>query len=262
MSNLNLVICPDPEALAMRAAELIVDSAREAIERRGRFTLVLSGGSTPEKTYRRLADPEMAAAVDWSKTCLFFGDERFVPPDDPVSNFGMARRSLLEHVNVPRQNIFAVPTDCQSADQAAREYGQTLARFFGLPAGSAPAPSFDLVLLGLGDDSHTASLFPGMQALVESDTWVTWSPPGTLPPPVDRVTLTFPILNQARGVMFLVGGEKKAGVLHEILEGQPLVTKAPAAGIRPASGTVTWLVDKPAARLLSPAFQSRFPAVR
>lgn len=251
MSNVNLSICPDPDALALRAADLIVRSAIEAIEQRGRFTLVLAGGATPEKTYRRLAGSENAQKIDWSRIFVFLGDERFVPPNDPVSNFGMVQRSLLDHVPVPKANVFPISTDCQSADKAAQQYGQMLARFFAQTLETAAPSSFDLILLGLGDDGHTASLFPGMPALEVNDAWVTWSPSGTLPPPVDRVTLTFPIINQARRVLFLVAGEKKAHVLHEILDSEPLFTKYPAAGVRPTAGSVTWLVDEMAAKLLT-----------
>ena len=248
----NLMVFPDPDALAISAAEFIVRAARDAIDQRGRFTLALAGGSTPEKTYRRLASSEMAGKIDWSKSYLFMGDERFVPAADPASNFGMAQRSLLNHVPVPKGNVFPVPTESRAVSVAAQQYHQTLARFFGQVGDTAP-PRFDLILLGLGDDGHIASLFPGMPSLVVDDCWVTWSPPGTLPPPVDRVTMTFPVLNHARSVLFLVAGDKKSDVLHEILEGHPSVQKPPAAGIRPVAGTVTWLLDKAAASNINSA---------
>jgi 6-phosphogluconolactonase len=251
MSDPNhLTICPDVDSLAARAAETIVRMAREAIAQRGRFTLVLAGGSTPEKTYQRLANSEMASKIDWAKAFLFMGDERFVPADDPASNFGMVHRSLLCHGQVPTQNVFPVPTDCESAGQAASQYGELISQFFGQALDTAPPPTFDMVLLGLGDDGHTASLFPGMPALAVKDAWLTSTPPGRLPPPVDRVTMTFPILNQARHVLFLVAGEKKAQILQEILEEEPLVTKYPAAGIRSAAGGASWLIDEGAAKLL------------
>lgn len=253
----NLMICPDADALAARATELIVAAAREAISQRDRFTFVLSGGSTPEKTYRHLASPKTVATIDWSKSCLFVGDERFVPYDNAASNFGMFQRSLLAHVPVPKENVFPMPTDCESAAQAALQYAQTLARFFGQGAGTFPPPSFDMLLLGLGDDGHTASLFPGMPALDVTDAWVTSSPPGVLPPPVERVTFTFPLLKRARHVLFLVAGENKAEVMREILEGRPSLSKSPAAGVRPESGALTWLVDEAAARLLSPAVREK-----
>lgn len=254
MSNSkDLIVCSDADALAVRAAELIVRLAQQAIAQRGRFTLVLAGGSTPEKTYQCLANSETAAKIDWSKTFLFFGDERFVPADDFASNFGMVQRALLCRGHAPMENVFPVPTACEMAEIAAYEYGEQIAQFFGQTVRTAPPPSFDLVLLGLGDDGHTASLFPDMPALEVRDAWVTSSPPGRLPPPVERVTLTFPILNQARHVLFLVAGEKKASVLHEILESEPPVKKYPAAGIQPAGGTLTWLVDEAAANLLTPS---------
>jgi 6-phosphogluconolactonase len=251
MSNRIIEIVADADVLARTAADRIARAARESVDRCGRFTLVLTGGSTPEKTYVCLASPERSGAVDWSRTYLFFGDERFVPPEDPASNFGMARRSLLAHVPVPAAHIFPMTTSATSAREAAEQYARDLAHFCGLPAHSSPSPCFDLVLLGLGDDGHTASLFPGKPALNESEKWVTWSPPGRLPPPVDRITLTFPVFNAARQVLFLVSGERKADVLKEVLEEKPPRDKYPAAGVSPLSGTVTWLLDAAAASRLS-----------
>jgi 6-phosphogluconolactonase len=244
-----LVVCRDADQLAAAAADRILQAADEAVRARGRFTLVLSGGSTPEKTYTLLAQPERASRIDWSKTYLFFGDERCVPRDDPRGNYHMAALSLLGRAPVPADHVFPVPTDAKGPADAAA-YARTLAAFFALPPEGSP-PRFDLVLLGLGDDGHTASLFPGAAALAEDRAWVTWSPPGTLPPPVDRVTLTFPVLNAARRVMFLVAGANKAGPLLDVLEGQPTPNERPAAGVRPAEGELTWLVDEAAARLLA-----------
>jgi len=241
----------DAAALAASAADLIIHSARESIAARGWFTLVLAGGSTPEKTYALLGQRERVAAIDWSRVSLFFGDERFVPADNPASNFGMVRRSLLAQVPIPAAQVFPMLTSAASATEAAELYAGDLARFFGGAAHSAPLPRFDLILLGLGDDGHTASLFPAKPALCEERKWVTWSPPGALPPPVDRITLTFPVLNAARGILFLVAGEKKAGVLKEVLEDEPPRDKYPAAGVRPVDGVVTWLVDAAAASRLS-----------
>src|SRR5947209_1703520 len=242
--------CPDADALALRAAEAIVEAAAAAVHERGRFTLALAGGSTPEKTYGLLAQPRLAALVDWAKAFLFLGDERFVPPDDPRSNYGMAKRSLLDRVPVPPDQVFPIPTDGPDAATAAAAYARTLAAAFGVPS-DGPPPRFDLILLGLGDDAHTASLFPGKPALNETRAWVTASPPGVLPPPVDRVTLTFPALNAARAVLFLVAGDKKAAVVKEVIESPPDPMTRPASAVRPTDGTVTWLLDEPAARLLA-----------
>jgi 6-phosphogluconolactonase len=245
-----IIICKDAGELAAGAAERILRAAGEAIVARGRFTLALSGGSTPEKTYALLAQPERAARLDWTKTYLFFGDERFVLPDDTRSNLQMAKRSLLDRVSIPPGHLFAVPTGAKSPAEGAAAYAQTLATFFAQPL-DGPPPRLDLILLGLGDDGHTASLFPGAAALTEDRAWVTWSPPGVLPPPVDRITLTFPALNAARQVLFLVAGVNKAEPLRDVLEGNALRERRPAAGIRPADGTLTWLVDEAAAGLLA-----------
>jgi 6-phosphogluconolactonase len=235
--------------LAVRAAEIVIQAARDAVAQRGRFTFVLSGGSTPEKTYALLAEADRAAAIDWPRVYLFFGDERLVPAEDPRSNFGLIRKNLLSRIPVPPANIFPVPTQGRNAAEASAAYAQMLAEFFSLSENIPPR--FDLILLGLGGDGHIASLFPFADALYVTDTWATWTSPGTLPPPVDRITLTYPVLNAARQIVFLVSGRDKASALRDVLEGQASYEDRPAAGVRPADGTVIWLVDKEAARLLT-----------
>ena len=252
MTEPRIEICTDAEALAERAAALIIEAAREAVTHRGRFLFVLAGGSTPEKTYRLLAGPERCHAIDWAKTVIFFGDERFVPPEDPASNFGMSNRALLSKIAIPPAQVLAVPTAEKSSAAAAAACSRELGRVFNQAPDSLPLPRFDLVLLGLGDDGHTASLFPGKAALHVHDRWVTASPPGVLPPPVERITMTFPVLNAARQIVFLVAGGKKAAVVREILDESPGVEKYPAAGIVPVNGTLTWLLDRTAASQLSP----------
>jgi 6-phosphogluconolactonase len=245
-----VVILPDADALAAAAAERITAAAAAAIRARGRFTLVLSGGSTPERTYSLLAAPPWSNRIDWPRTCLFFGDERFVSPDDPRSNYAMARRSLLSPLSLAADHVFPILTDKKTPAESAAAYAEVLGRFFNLPA-SADPPRFDLILLGLGDDGHTASLFPHARALEEKQAWATWSPPGVLPPPVERVTLTFPVLNAARQVMFLVAGVNKAQPVHKVIGGLASVAEAPAAGVKPERGAVTWLVDAAAASQLN-----------
>jgi 6-phosphogluconolactonase len=246
MSAPNVEVFNGPDDLAGRAAGLIRAAAAVAVGERGRFTLALAGGSTPEKAYRLLAADDGAR---WDRTLLFFGDERFVPADDPRSNLAMVRRSLLTGP-VTAARVFPVPTARPSAADAARAYAATLAAELGVPP-DGPPPRFDMVLLGLGDDGHTASLFPGQPALSERDAWVVSSPPGVLPPPVDRVTFTFPTLNAARAVLFLVAGANKAEALRDVLEGGADRERRPAAGVRPTAGSVTWLIDEAAAGLLS-----------
>ncbi|MGD0383928.1 MAG: 6-phosphogluconolactonase [Thermoguttaceae bacterium] len=243
-------ICADSHALAFRAADIVIQAARDAVAQRGRFTFVLCGGSTPEKTYALLAEADRAAAIDWPRVYLFFGDERLVPAEDPRSNFGLIRKNLLARVPIPPANIFPVPTQGRNAAEAAAAYAKMLADFFSKPEQTVP-PRFDLIFLGLGGDGHTASLFPFAEALDVTDTWATWTSPGTMPPPVDRITLTYPVLNAARQVIFLVSGKDKASALRDVLEGQASYEDRPAAGVRPADGTVIWLVDKEAARLLT-----------
>ena len=247
---MNPIVCETPAELAARAADLIVEIAREAIRQRGRFTWVLAGGSTPGSSYLLLAHPERAAAIAWEDVFVFLGDERMVPPDDPRSNFGMARQTLLDRVPIPAAHLFPILTEAATAPAAAAEYEARLKRFFATDESASLAggwPQFDLILLGLGEDGHTASLFPGAAALEVEYRWVTSSPPGSLPPPFDRVTLTFPVLNHARHVVFLVSGKRKAAVLREVLAGNTSRADWPAAGVRPIAGELTWLVDRAAA---------------
>ena len=250
MTKPKITICTDATALALNAAQLISLAAKQSISARGKFTLVLAGGSTPEKTYELLGNVDKQTDVDWQSTYLFFGDERFVPHDDPRSNFGMARRTLTSRVPLPPEHIFAIPTHFPTAAASAAQYAESIARFFGIADAAAP-PVFDLVLLGLGDDGHTASLFPEMPALSVADRWTAATPPGRLPPPIERITLTFPLLNSARQILFLVAGANKAQVVREIFQGSPPISHFPAAGIRPSDGTVEWLLDQAAARALA-----------
>ncbi len=248
---MNIIVCKDSAELNAQAADAIVSQAQAAIDARGRFTIALAGGSTPEDTYALLAQAPRTTSIDWQRTFVFMSDERCVPFDDPRSNFGEARRNLVAKVPLPPANVLPIPTEAGTPDQIAARYAHTLAEFFGTEEGAAP-PAFDLVLLGLGDDGHCASLFPGKPTLEETSKWVASSTPGTLPPPVDRVTFTFPLINAARAVMFLVGGAKKASAVQDVLEGAPPVFKRPSAGVHPTNGTLTWLLDEDAASLLSP----------
>jgi len=246
----NITVFPSQAALSDHAADLFARAAREAVATRGRFTVALTGGSSPHKTYELLAQAPRSARIDWANVFVFLGDERFVPFDDDRSNYGMCRRLLLDHVPLKDEQVFPIPTNAATPEEAADEYARTLTRALGQTAGGPP-PALDLVLLGMGDDGHCASLFPGMPTLRVQDRWVVSSPPGTLPPPVDRVTCTFPVLNAARQVVFLVNGEKKATAVRDIFEGWAGVEQHPAAGVRPSAGTLTWLLDETAAGLLT-----------
>jgi len=233
------VVLPDPAAVAEAAADRFVAAARNAIRRRGRFMVALSGGSTPKAVYGLLAAPPRASAVDWSRVELFWGDERAVPPDDPASNFGLARDLLLGHVSGPRAGqVHRMPADARNRDLAARRYQEALARTFRLDAAGTERPSFDLIWLGMGGDGHTASLFPGSPLLAERKRWVVPvdAPPSA--PIAGRLSLTLPVLNAARSVMFVVTGADKFPALSVVRSGS---RRLPAGLVRARS--TLWLVD-------------------
>ena len=243
-------ILKDSDELSAHAADLFVRVVQDAIRARGRAMLALAGGSTPQKTYGLLAQPARRSRIDWARSYLFFGDERFVPPYDPESNFAMVQRTLIAPAASPAAHVFPVPTQLETAAAAAAEYAATLRRTFGMRESLDP-PRFDLILLGLGEDGHTASLSPGAASLRVTDRWVVASPPGTLTPRVERITLTFPVLNAAREVVFLVSGETKAEALQDVLEGPPRREERPASYVSPVDGALTWLVDESAAGRLT-----------
>jgi len=239
----DLQVLEDTAALAQTAAERFVAASEEAIENRGRFMVALSGGSTPQETYSRLADPTLATKVSWRNVHLFWGDERCVPPEHPDSNYRMARKTMIQKVPIPQANVHRIHGEL-APDLAAETYEEELRSVFG----SEDRPRFDLVFLGLGKDGHTASLFPGSPALRETKHWVMAVFVETLQ--VWRVTLTPPVLNSARQLSFLVAGKSKAKRLHEVLEGETQPEALPAKLIQPLNGQVTWLIDQAAAAKL------------
>lgn len=238
-----LVRLPDAAALARAAAEEVARRAQAAVAARGAFTLALSGGSTPRALYRLLADPAepFRARVPWPAVHAFFGDERAVPQESPEANARTAREALLAHV--PLGSVHRIEGE-QGAEEAARRYEDDLYAFFG----DVPLPTFDLVLLGLGEDGHTASLFPGSPALEERRRWVVAGPPG-LPPRVERITLTLPALEAARAALFLVAGADKAEALRRLLRPRPGEPPIPAALLHP-QGELLVLADAAAASAL------------
>jgi 6-phosphogluconolactonase len=244
-----LKIYRDADELAAKASLAIARAAAESIRHRGRFTLVLAGGSTPRKTYELLAAGEGENNIDWSPAFLFFGDERFVSHEDSRSNYQMVYEALLSVAPITSEQVLAVDTSLPTAADSADDYAKRVARFFAQPPGTMPI--FDMILLGLGDDGHTASLFPGAEALAVDNRIATWSPPGVLPPPVDRITFTYPVLNAAREVLFLVSGANKAPALHDILSGKADRMVRPAAGVVPEQGRLVWMVDRAAAGSLA-----------
>jgi 6-phosphogluconolactonase len=237
---LNLLVYETPQELAEAAARDFATKAQAAIAERGSFTVALAGGSTPEATYEILAR-DYADELDWSKVHVFFGDERTVPPDHEDSNYRMAQRTLLSHVLVG--SIHRMRGELPPAEAAAA-YEEELREFFGA---SDEPPSLDLILLGIGEDGHTASLFPETSALEIHDPWVVANP--VLKLETTRLTLTAPVINSARAVNFLVAGEGKAEALKQILEEDADPRQYPAKLIQPAVGPV-WMVDRAAAKFL------------
>ncbi|MFZ0939434.1 MAG: 6-phosphogluconolactonase [Candidatus Sulfotelmatobacter sp.] len=235
-----------PQELFQAAAEEVLQSAREAITGRGRFTIALSGGSTPRNLYTLIA-ANASTSLPWDKVFFFWGDERHVPPTDAESNYRMANEALLSKVPVPPANIFAIPTENPDASAVAEAYEKTLRKFFALQPGEFPR--FDLILLGMGPDGHCASLFPETGALKEKSRLVVANWVEKLH--TNRITLTLPVLNAARRVAFLVSGSDKAAVLHEVLEGNAPGEKYPSKLVRPSDGKLIWFVDRGAASQLS-----------
>jgi 6-phosphogluconolactonase len=231
------------ESLSHAAAGIFVQQARQAVEAHGRFSVALSGGHTPRRTYELLARPPFRDRVAWTQVHVFWGDERCVPPDHPRSNERMVRQALLDHVPVPPAQIH--PIRCiQSPQEAAEQYEALLQEFF-----RDQPPSFDLIFLGLGEDGHTASLFPETPVLSEQERWV--SDVHMVGQELDRVTLTAPLINQAALVTFLVAGIAKAGSLRAVLEGLSDPHRLPAQLIQPTQGELQWLVDQEASSLVS-----------
>ena len=247
MAELNEVrIFDDPSDLMRAAAGEIVPATRTAVDERGRFTWALAGGSTPRALYRLLASDPYRERMPWSAIHFFWGDERHVPPDHPDSNFRMAREAMLDVVPVPPENIHRVRAEEPGAQRAAAEYEAALRSFFALAPGDFPR--FDLILLGLGKEGHTASLFPESEVLRERERLV--AAPWVEAQKTFRVTLTPPVLNHARRAMFLVSGEEKAEALRAVLEGPREPERYPAQIVE---GDRLWMVDRPAARLLKAA---------
>jgi 6-phosphogluconolactonase len=235
-------VLPSVDALAEAAAREIVDAAQRAIALRDRFLVALAGGRTPIRTYEALASPPLKDEVDWGGVEFFWSDERAVRPEDPDSNYGMARDVLLAPLGIEDRRVHRMAAEGKDLDRAARDYEAELVRVAGVP------PVLDLVLLGIGADGHTASLFPGTPAPAEANRWVVASrrPDST----GGRLTLTFPTIFAARQIMVLVAGVDKAEALHLAMEGGPVMS-LPSQRLQEAGSRVAWFVDADAARLTS-----------
>jgi 6-phosphogluconolactonase len=231
-------VSPDAAALAERAAAWVVETQAAAIASRGAFTIALAGGSTPRALYQRLASAPHRDRLDWPRWHVYFGDERACPPDHPESNFRLARETLLDQVPIPSAQVHRMEAERPDLDAAAAEYSVLLEAT--LPTGPAGAPRLDCILLGIGTDGHTASLFPGTPALDVVDAWATRGL--ATYEPYDRITVTFPLINGGASVAFLVSGESKRAALAGVVAGT-----VPAARVRPTHGELRWFLDRAAA---------------
>jgi 6-phosphogluconolactonase len=243
-----VILQPDAPAIFRAAAEEFVRAALAAVQAQGRFTVALAGGSTPKGLYSLLAtDPDLRARLPWGQIHFFFGDERHVPPNHADSNYRMAREAMLSKAPIAESQVFRIQSELPHASEAARLYEEQLRQFFQLTPGALPR--FDLVLLGMGPDGHTASLFPGTHALAETERLVVCNWVGKFY--THRITMTAPVLSHAAMVMFMAAGADKAPALKAVLEGPHEPQQLPAQLIRPGNGRLLWLVDRQAAQMLA-----------
>jgi 6-phosphogluconolactonase len=242
---MHIAIYPDIQTLSTEAAQFIVRLANEAIVSHGRFTLALSGGSTPKATYSLLGSEPYRSQIDWTQVEIFWSDERCVPPDDKESNYALAQQVLLSNIPIPTNQIHRMPADTSDRDAASQAYEREMQRTFSTDS----IPNFDLIQLGMGPEGHTASLFPHQESLHEQQRLV--MPVNVPKPPPPRLTFTPPLLNAAKHVLFLVTGGEKADAVKAVLEGEYEPDEYPAQIVKPTNGEVTWMLDTEAARKLT-----------
>jgi 6-phosphogluconolactonase len=236
-ANFNVITVADPAALAKAAADRVID---RIAANTGRILICLTGGSSPKNLYQLLATDAYRSRIPWDRVHWFIGDERFVPADDPLNNMGVARRIFLDRL-APAGNIHPIPTDTANPDESARHYEDELRSFYGANALDAARPLFDVVLMGVGPDGHTASLFPGYPAVDETARWVTGVPKAHVEPFVPRVSLTLPALGSCREMLFELSGPDKRAILTRVFDGENL-----PANRAHSTGETIWLVDKAA----------------
>ncbi|MBI1819222.1 MAG: 6-phosphogluconolactonase [Nitrospirae bacterium] len=236
------MVCRDKTDLAQKAAGLFSELASAAIRQKGSFSAVLSGGTTPQGLYRHLAGRSAQPPFEWEKVHLFFGDERMVPADHPDSNFRMVQEALFSKINLPPSHIHRIKTELENPEEAAIAYEKSLRTFFKIEG--AGFPQFDLVILGVGNDGHTASLFPGSKALNEKKKWV--AAPFVEKLKATRISLTFPVLNRAAHILVLATGKEKREILNAVFNGSGKAPGFPIQRIRPAEGFLTLMIDQEA----------------
>lgn len=243
-TRVEVQIFSDLMAISQKAAEMFVLLTRESISEKGRFAVAISGGSTPKRFYSLLGSAAYRDQIDWPSVHFFWADERCVPKEDEENNFKLASETFLSRVPVPDRNIHRIKGE-KGPEIGTKDYGGRIRSFFG----TLGLPVFDLILLGMGEDGHTASLFPGSKILQERERLAV--PVYLERPGVDRITLTLPVLNNASQILFLVSGSSKAEAVRSVLEGGKASRRFPASLIRPLHGSVTWLIDEEAASNLA-----------
>ena len=241
---MQIAIYPDTNKLSHEAAQYIVRLARKAVVTRGRFSIALSGGSTPKILYGLLGDEPYRSQIDWTLVDIFWSDERCVPADNEESNYSLAQQVLLGKVPIPASQVHRMPADQPDRKAASQAYSAEIQRYFGTSA----TPSFDLIQLGMGPEGHTASLFPHQDSLHEQQRLI--MPVNVPKPPPPRLTFTPPLLNAARHILFLVTGAEKADAVQAVLEGEYQPDEYPAQIVRPPHGEVVWMLDTAAAEKL------------
>jgi len=244
MNKQTIIIESSASRLARKGAEIFSRAAKESVGNRGRFAVAISGGSTPRSMHSMLGEEPYYSKIPWDKTDIFWADERCVPKNHPDSNFGLAKKDFLHRVPINREHIHPMQTDFSPEENALR-YQQKLINFFQLKEDEFPL--FDLIFLGIGTDGHTASLFPGQSALNEMKRWVVAVKGGN--PDVHRLSLTFPVINRGRQVVFMISGKEKAYVVKTVLK--ITQTGLPAQLVQPVQGSLIWLLDREAASLLN-----------
>lgn len=242
----SVTVCPSLDALGQTAGRFIAQLADKYVTKKGRFSIALSGGSTPRFLYDALSRPPLSGEIPWGGVILFWGDERCVPEDHPDSNFGMANTHLLSKIPIPSENIFAFPLKMTEPSAAASAYEDMIYDCFD-PA-EDEIPSFDLMILGLGADGHTASLFPDTSALKEKDDWVVANPVEKLGE--TRLTFTYPLINQAKHILFLAAGKEKSPIIKTLLSPEQIDSPYPASQVVPVAGQCYFFIDDAAADAL------------
>jgi 6-phosphogluconolactonase len=239
-----ILILDSLEKVGVEGANLFADRAKASVNTRGKFFVALSGGSTPRPMHRLLIQEPYRSEIPWGQVHVFWVDERCVPPSDPASNFGTAKRDFIRQAPIPAGQVHPMPGE-MAPELGAVKYQEDLVSSFQLREGEFPV--FDIIFLGVGADGHTASLFLGQEALDETERMVVAVKGGE--PDVSRLTMTFPVINNARDIVFLVSGKEKAGVVRAVIEN--VDQSLPAHKVRPVSGVLTWLLNRDAASLLS-----------